>query len=167
MSDERRSSFRACYYRTLQHKVPSSQNFHSSTGYNKKTAVNWGTLHWMLLPKKWRSVENMTLCYFNTFPRIIHCFISQCLKDGLGWKLPDVSNRFKVRMKFWWTRCTQISFDWSPKSEWEREREREVNIYLVISILYNVFKMGQSSTGATGLFSSGCKTLKWDWPSSS
>lgn len=39
--------------------------------------------------------------------------------------------------------------------------------YLIISILYSIFKIGQSSTGAMGLFSSGCRILKEGWLSSS
>jgi hypothetical protein len=39
--------------------------------------------------------------------------------------------------------------------------------YLDINILYSVFKIGQSSTGATGLFSSGCNTFRLDWLKSS
>ena len=36
-----------------------------------------------------------------------------------------------------------------------------------MSILYSIFKIGQSSTGATGFFSSGCRILKDGWLSSS
>lgn len=46
------------------------------------------------------------------------------------------------------------------------EKGKEVS-YLIISILYSIFKIGHSSTVATGLFSSGCRTLKEDWLSSS
>lgn len=55
-----------------------------------------------------------------------------------------------------------IMFDNNPGIQKPRE-----SMNLVISILYSIFKMGQSSTGVTSLFSPGCKTFKLGWLSSS